>query len=136
MKLFFKKILIFVFPLFLLVLGMDFYLRNMNSLYDDKPIIACSTGTLSNTAIGLIRLSGFPNLNYLQEFFSFNFFKIKKRYAHMSNIIDGDKTLDNIVLTYFEGPNSYNGENILELSVHGNQINIQNILNRFIILIN
>ena len=36
MKLFFKKILIFVFPLFLLVLGMDFYLRNMNSLYKEK----------------------------------------------------------------------------------------------------
>jgi hypothetical protein len=36
MKLFFKKILTFVFPLFLLVLGMDFYLRNMNSLYKEK----------------------------------------------------------------------------------------------------
>jgi len=36
MKLFFKKILIFVFPLFLLVVGMDFYLRNMNSLYKEK----------------------------------------------------------------------------------------------------
>ena len=36
MKLFFKKILIFVFPLFLLVLGMDFYLRDMNSLYKEK----------------------------------------------------------------------------------------------------
>jgi hypothetical protein len=36
MKLFFKKILVFVFPLFLLVAGMDFYLRNMNSLYKEK----------------------------------------------------------------------------------------------------
>ena len=36
MKLFFKKILVFVFPLFLLVVGMDFYLRNMNSLYKEK----------------------------------------------------------------------------------------------------
>jgi len=36
MKQFLKKILIFVFPLFLLVLGMDLYLRNMNSLYKEK----------------------------------------------------------------------------------------------------
>ncbi len=36
MKLFFKKILVFVFPLFLLVVGMGFYLRNMNSLYKEK----------------------------------------------------------------------------------------------------
>ena len=36
MNQFFKKILIFVLPLFLLVLGMDIYLRNMNSLYKEK----------------------------------------------------------------------------------------------------
>ena len=36
MKLFFKKILIFVFPLFLLVIIMDLYLSNMSSLYKEK----------------------------------------------------------------------------------------------------
>ena len=36
MKLFFKKILIFVFPLFFLVIIMDLYLGNMNSLYKEK----------------------------------------------------------------------------------------------------
>ena len=36
MKLFFNKILIFVFPLFLIVLGIDFHLRNINSLYKEK----------------------------------------------------------------------------------------------------
>ena len=36
MKLFFKKILIFVFPLFLLVIIMDLYLGNMSSLYKEK----------------------------------------------------------------------------------------------------
>jgi len=36
MKLFFKKILIFVFPLLAFVVGMDFYLANINSLYKEK----------------------------------------------------------------------------------------------------
>ena len=36
MKLFFKKILIFVFPLFIIVIMMDLYLGNMNSLYKEK----------------------------------------------------------------------------------------------------
>ena len=36
MKLFFKKILIFVFPLFIIVIIMDLYLGNMNSLYEEK----------------------------------------------------------------------------------------------------
>jgi hypothetical protein len=36
MKIFVKNILIFVLPLFLLVIGMDYYLRNMNTLYKEK----------------------------------------------------------------------------------------------------
>lgn len=36
MKKFLKKILFFVFPLFILVLLMDLYLRNMNTLYREK----------------------------------------------------------------------------------------------------
>jgi tRNA modification GTPase len=101
-------------------------------LYDDKPIIACSTGTNTNTAIGLIRLSGFKDLSNIQQFFSFNLDNVKTRYAHMTNILDGSKVLDNVVLTFYKGPNSYNGENILELAVHGNQINIRNIIELFV----
>jgi len=36
MKLFFKKILFFVLPLLVIVIMMDFYLTNMNSLYKEK----------------------------------------------------------------------------------------------------
>jgi len=101
-------------------------------LYDDKPIVACSTGTVTNTAIGLIRLCGFKDLLELQNFFSLDLNKVKTRYAHMTNIISGESVLDNVVLTYYKGPNSYNGENILELAVHGNQINIRKIIELFV----
>ena len=37
-----------------------------------------------------------------------------------------------MVFSFYPAPNSYNGENILEISVHGNQINIQNIIKAFI----
>ena len=39
----------------------------MLSLADD-PIIACSTGLKENTAIALIRLSGFESLDFFQKF--------------------------------------------------------------------
>jgi tRNA modification GTPase len=39
--------------------------------------------------------------------------------------------IDEIVLTYFKGPNSYNGEDILELAVHGNPINVRRIIELF-----
>ena len=50
----------------------------MNFYTDDLPIIACSTGSQSNTAIAVIRLSGFKNLSDLQIFFSLNLEKVKK----------------------------------------------------------
>ncbi|WP_372653573.1 tRNA modification GTPase [Halobacteriovorax sp.] len=104
----------------------------MIHLYDDRPIIACSTGLQTNSAIGLIRISGFDHITQFQKFFKINLHKIKVRYSHFSALIDGESVLDEVVLTYFEGPNSYNGENTLELGVHGNQINIQRIISLFI----
>jgi tRNA modification GTPase len=104
----------------------------MNFYTDDKPIIACSTGTQSNTAIAVIRLSGFENLLDLQKFFSFSLQKIENRKAHLSNIIFKDHVYDNVLMVFFPEGQSYTGENVLELSVHGNQLNIQRILDLFI----
>lgn len=104
----------------------------MNFYTDDNPIIACSTGTNSNTAIAVIRLSGFKNLIDLQKFFSFSLVKIQNRKSHLTNIIFADKIFDNGLLVFFPEGQSYTGENVLELSVHGNQLNVQRILELFI----
>ena len=103
----------------------------MDFLDSNDCIIACSSGGDINSAIAIIRISGFKSLDIFQDVFSINVQKIKKRYAHFCKIIDNNSVIDEIVLTYFEGPNSFNGENILELSVHGNTINIQSIINLF-----
>ena len=97
----------------------------------DDPIIACSTGGFKNTAIAIIRISGSDILNITSNFFSLKIDKIKVRYAHYCKIIHKDKIYDDIILTYFKGPNSYNGEDILELSVHGNILNINRIIDLF-----
>jgi tRNA modification GTPase len=104
----------------------------MNFYTDDKTIIACSTGTTSNTAIAVIRLSGFSELSDLQKFFSFSLSKIEPRKSHLTNIIFGKNIYDNGLMVYFPEGQSYTGENVLELSVHGNQLNIQRILDLFI----
>lgn len=104
----------------------------MFNLYDDKPIIACSSGTVTNSAIGLIRLSGFSSLLDFQSFISLDLTKVKPRYNHYCKILDGSTVLDEVVMSFYPGPNSYNGENILEIAVHGNQINIQRILSLFV----
>ena len=96
---------------------------------DNQPIIACSTGEIGNSAIGIIRLSGFSSIEDILPALNIN--ELKPRYASYCKIIQNQTTLDSIVATYFKAPNTYNGENILELSVHGNQLNIQKILEYF-----
>lgn len=104
----------------------------MNFYTDDHPIIACSTGSDSNTAIAVIRLSGFIDLLSLQPFFSFDLKKCKPRYSHLSNICSVQTVLDNALMVFFPAGSSYTGENVLELSVHGNLLNIQNIIDLFV----
>lgn len=104
----------------------------MNFYTDDHPIIACSTGSQANTAIAVIRLSGFKSLSSLQPYFSFSLTKTKPRFSHLTNIIFENQVFDNGLMVFFPEGESYTGENVLELSVHGNLLNIQKILDLFI----
>jgi tRNA modification GTPase len=100
--------------------------------YLDGTIIACSSNYLGNSAIALIRISGFDSLHAFQPFFRLKLETIESRYAYFTDIIFQDEIIDSIVLTYFNKPSTYNGENILELSVHGNSLNVEKILKLFI----
>jgi len=98
-------------------------------LDDGLPIIACSTGTTSNTAISKIRIGGFEKLDIFAPFFNIN---LKPNEAKLVEIVHEGKILDEAVAIFFKGPNSFNGENILELDIHGNQINVQRVMDLFI----
>ncbi len=102
----------------------------MNFLNPDT-IIACSSASQVNSAISVIRVSGFKSLEEINCFFSVDLNKIKNRQAFLSEIRDGDKLLDKAIVTYFKNPKSYTGENLLEISVHGNTINISRIIEAF-----
>jgi tRNA modification GTPase len=105
----------------------------MKFLYDEKPIIACSTGTSSNSAIAVIRFSGFETLFELQDFFSLDLKKAKPRFSHLTNVLDSGVVLDNGLFVFFPKGASFTGENVIELSIHGNQLNIQKIINLFVV---
>ena len=96
------------------------------------PIIACSTGAQSQAALAIIRLSGFPTLEALRIFFHHRG-PIEPNRTYMTRICDPreNKIIDEIVMTYFQSPKSYTGEHMLELSVHGNHLNIDRILKLF-----
>ncbi len=101
-------------------------------LYSDDPIVACSSGSQANAAIAVIRISGFESLSSLNNFFQLDLSgPIEPRRVYYTKLVLQGHFIDDVCLTYFAGPRSYNGENILELSVHGNTLNIDRILTLF-----
>lgn len=104
----------------------------MNFLYSDEPIIACSTGNQSHAAMAVLRISGFKDLSTFSAFFSLDFTKISPRKVYYTTLHHEGIHFDDICLTWFQGPKSYNGENILELSVHGNTLNVERIMKLFV----
>jgi tRNA modification GTPase len=99
---------------------------------DDKIIIACSSSRATNAAIAVIRLSGFKKVTEFQKFFKKNLDKIQERKMYFSQITSDESILDEVCFCFFKGPESYNGENILEIFIHGNLLNIDKIINLFL----
>ena len=101
----------------------------MNFLEKTDPIVSVSSGTGLNCAISVIRISGFQSLDSLDPFVDIALSKIKPRYAHYFNLVDGLNKVDDVIGIYYPAPNSYTGENLFEFNVHGNALNVENILN-------
>lgn len=105
----------------------------MKFLYSDEPIIACSTSSHAHAALAVIRISGFKSLSQFKDFFKKDVSgPIEPRRVYYTKLVLQGQIVDDLCFTYFAAPHSYNGENILELSVHGNTLNIERILYLFV----
>ena len=61
--------------------------------------------------------------------------KLNRQKSHtivLGHIIDGEKTLDEVLIAVFKGPNSYTGENVVEISCHGSPYIQQQIIQLFL----
>lgn len=105
----------------------------MKFLYSDEPIIACSTSSHAHAALAVIRISGFKSLSQFKDFFKKDLSgPIEPRKVYYTKLVLQGQIIDDLCFTWFAAPHSYNGENILELSVHGNTLNIERILDLFV----
>ncbi|TDD73861.1 tRNA uridine-5-carboxymethylaminomethyl(34) synthesis GTPase MnmE [Flavobacterium caseinilyticum] len=74
-------------------------------------------------AIAVIRISGHDAITIGHSVFK----SVKKKdltlqkthTLHLGHIMDDSKTLDEVLVSIFKGPNSYTGENTIEISCHG-----------------
>lgn len=79
--------------------------------------IFCNATNIENSAICLVRISG--DFVFRVEAFVPAFSKLKHRMATRVKILDGDgEILDDALATYFMAPNSFTGEDVLEIALH------------------
>ena len=92
-------------------------------LGEKKTIVACSTPP-GRGAISTVRLSGNKAIAIIQKI-------TKKKLKKKSSILEFplDKGLkEKCVLTIFRAPNSYTGENVVEISTHGNPLIVEKVI--------
>ncbi|HRF81521.1 MAG TPA: tRNA uridine-5-carboxymethylaminomethyl(34) synthesis GTPase MnmE, partial [Flavobacteriales bacterium] len=70
-------------------------------------------------AIALLRLSGPKAYPVVERLAPSLPLEPLARHAYFVPLIDLDGQIDEAVITFFPGPNSYTGEDLVEVSVHG-----------------
>jgi tRNA modification GTPase len=97
----------------------------MNYLREDT-IVALST-PVGKSAIAVIRMSGDDAFDILNKVFKTS--SNKNNQIKYGYIVDGNEKKDEVLCSFFYAPNTYTGENLVEISVHGNPIIINEVLN-------
>jgi tRNA modification GTPase len=96
-----------------------------------ETIVALATPSGAG-AIAIIRLSGANAITIAAEVFESvsgkDISKQKTHTIHLGHIVDGTKVYDQVLLSIFKGPNSYTGENVVEISCHGSVFIQQQII--------
>ncbi len=94
---------------------------------DEFDTIAAPATPMGAGGVGIIRISGDKAFEIIEKIFSNPNFEPKK--FNLGWIKDGDNKIDEVVVLPFFAPNSYTGENVIEIQCHGGVNVVKNILN-------
>jgi tRNA modification GTPase len=102
----------------------------------EDTIVAISTPP-GNGAIAVLRLSGDRSIELVDQFFkpatTGKFLSVQDANTiHFGRIIEGERVIDEVLVSLFRAPHSYTGENIVEISCHGSLFIQQELLQLFI----
>lgn len=83
-------------------------------------------------AIAVIRISGPDAIHMVAPVFTSKSNKdLREQHTHtlhLGNIVDGERIIDEVLVSVFHGPKSYTGENTIEISCHGSPYIQQEII--------
>ena len=81
--------------------------------------IAAISSAAGNSGIGIIRVSGDEAIEIVDKIFKSNkkekkLCDVDSHTVHYGHIVDGDKTLDQVLVIVMRNPHSYTGEDTME----------------------
>ena len=93
------------------------------------PIVALATPT-GRSGIGVIRLSGEGSLAISRKLLRDIDFDPQPRFAYLKQLHDpaSGEVIDEALITYFKAPNSFTGEDVIEVSCHGSPVLLRQII--------
>ena len=98
--------------------------------FSEKTTICAISTPPGRGSVGMIRVSGPETSAISMKMLGF---KPKVRYAHTCEFLNGDQSVIDLgIAMFFKGPNSYTGEDTLELQCHGSLPLLNQILNRLL----
>src|SRR5215475_25713 len=97
---------------------------------DEETIVAISTA-LGRSGIGVIRMSGRECVSVARRFFKPHSqqFDLQHRKVVVGtwHVVHGSE-IDEVIVTFFQAPRSYTGEDVIEISAHGNPVALRRIV--------
>jgi tRNA modification GTPase len=98
----------------------------------DDTIISLITAPIGG-AISVIRVSGPQSIELVNTVFRGKSIESSPgNTIHYGKIYSGEKLLDEVLLSLFRKPNSYTGQNVVEISTHANPIIVKSIIELFV----
>lgn len=98
-----------------------------------KTIVALATPPLKS-ALAVIRVSGNESFDIVSKCFSKDLTYINKRTALVGEISHNGQLIDQVVLIVYKGPNSFTGEDLVEIISHGSMLIVNEIIELLISL--
>ena len=96
--------------------------------------IAAISSAAGNSGIGIIRVSGDEAIEVVDKIFrpankNKKLANVESHTVHYGHIMDGDKTLDQVLVIVMKNPHSYTGEDTVEIDCHGGMLILKKVLN-------
>ena len=105
----------------------------MQDRLEEDTIVAIAT-PLGTGAISVIRVSGDEAISLVDSIFDgrIKLREVDSHTLHYGKIKKSDEIIDDVVVSVYRKPNSYTGENSIEISTHGSPLIVQKIIDRLL----